>query len=52
MAALAAAIGVVSVLGGLGASLQWDAPAGPAIVVAASLLFALSLIAGKRVRSW
>ena len=51
MAVLSAAIGVVSVLGGLGASLQWDAPAGPAIVVAASLLFALSLIAGKRLRS-
>jgi zinc transport system permease protein len=43
MAALAAAIGVVSVLAGLAASVWWDAPAGPAIVLAASALFAFTL---------
>ena len=43
MAAAASALGVVAVLAGLGASLLWDAPASPAIVLAAALLFALSV---------
>nr|VFK31552.1 MAG: zinc transport system permease protein [Candidatus Kentron sp. MB] len=41
MAAVAALFGVISVIGGLAASLQWDMPPGPAIVVAATLLFVL-----------
>lgn len=43
MALLAAAIGAVSVGGGLFGSLEWDTPAGPSIVVAAVILFLLSL---------
>lgn len=42
MAAMAVVFGMLSVIAGLGASLQWDAPAGPAIVVAAAMLFFLS----------
>lgn len=39
MALLAALIGCIAVSGGLFASLEWDLPAGPAIVTAAALLF-------------
>lgn len=41
MAVGASALGAASVALGLWASLQWDAPSGPAIVAAAILLFAL-----------
>nr|VFK38205.1 MAG: zinc transport system permease protein [Candidatus Kentron sp. SD]VFK43039.1 MAG: zinc transport system permease protein [Candidatus Kentron sp. SD]VFK78611.1 MAG: zinc transport system permease protein [Candidatus Kentron sp. SD] len=41
MAITAAFFGGASVIGGLTASLRWDTPAGPAIVVIATLLFAL-----------
>ncbi|MEM9029655.1 MAG: metal ABC transporter permease [Pseudomonadota bacterium] len=44
MAVLAAVIGVAAVLGGLFGSLEWDTPTGPSIVVAALLLFLLSLL--------
>jgi zinc transport system permease protein len=47
MALAAAFIGVAAVAGGLLASLQWDAPSGPAIVVAAFLLFLLSRLARR-----
>jgi zinc transport system permease protein len=48
MAALASAIGCVSVIAGLSASLQWDTPAGPSIVAAAALLFLIAqLIPGR-----
>ena len=43
MAVLAAVFGVLAVAGGLLASLYWDTPSGPSIVVAAVALFALSL---------
>lgn len=43
MAALAAIIGVLAAIGGLFGSLQWDTPSGPSIVVAALLLFLISL---------
>lgn len=43
MTLLAAAIGAISVLGGLFGSLEWDTPAGPSIVVAALVLFVVSL---------
>lgn len=43
MAVLAAAIGAVSVFAGLFSSLKLDTPAGPSIVVAAAMLFILSL---------
>ena len=43
MAAWAVLVGTLSVLGGLAASLAWDTPAGPSIVVAATLLFSASL---------
>ena len=41
MAVLAALAGILSVSGGLVGSWQFDTPAGPSIVVAATLLFAL-----------
>jgi zinc transport system permease protein len=44
MAGLAALAGALSVLGGLGASLIWDTPAGPSIVVVATVLFLVSLV--------
>ena len=49
----AAAVAVLSVLLGLGASYLWDAPASPAIVLAATLLFVAGLVADglKRRRS-
>jgi zinc transport system permease protein len=51
MAALAALAGAVAVIGGVGASLRWDLPAGPAVVLAAALLFALSLAWPRRQRA-
>lgn len=47
MAALAAGFGAVAVLAGLGASLAWDTPAGPSIVTAASVGFALAAGLGR-----
>ncbi|MEI2612906.1 MAG: metal ABC transporter permease [Candidatus Promineifilaceae bacterium] len=44
MAVLAALIGAIAVMGGLFGSLQYDTPSGPSIVVAALLLFVLSII--------
>ncbi len=44
MAVLAAALGSIAVASGLSASMQWDTPAGPAIVVAALLLFLISIV--------
>lgn len=44
MAVLAAIIGAATVFGGLFGSLEWDTPAGPSIVVAALLLFVVSLL--------
>lgn len=50
MAGIAAGIGAISVTGGLFGSLEWDTPAGPSIVVAAMIVFILSLIAGPLMR--
>ena len=50
MALIAAALGALSVAGGLFGSLAWDTPAGPSIVAAATALFTLSLAAGPLVR--
>jgi len=44
MALLAAIIGIVVVFGGLYGSLQWDTPAGPSIVVAASAFFIFTIL--------
>lgn len=49
MAGLAALFGVLAVLGGLGASLQWDTPVGPSVVIAACLLFIFANLLGKSV---
>jgi zinc transport system permease protein len=46
MAVSAGGVGLLSVVAGLAASYQWDLPSGPAMVVAATLLFAMSLGAG------
>ena len=43
MALLAAVLGIAAVGGGLSASFEFDLPAGPAIVAAATVLFVLSL---------
>ncbi len=50
MALGAATVGALSALGGLAASLTWDTPAGPSIVVVATVLFALGLAVGAVVR--
>ncbi len=47
MAVGASAIGCLAVAGGLYGSLQWDAPAGPAIVVAAMAIFAAVTLGGR-----
>jgi len=44
MAVFAIAFGVLSVIGGVLASMQWDTPAGPSIVLASVLLFFLSRV--------
>jgi zinc transport system permease protein len=46
MALIAAGVGALAVAGGLAGSLAWDTPAGPSIVVAATVLFVLSFMAG------
>lgn len=46
MAAGAALLGSLAVLGGLGGSMTWDTPSGPSIVLAATALFALTLVTG------
>jgi zinc transport system permease protein len=48
MAVLAGIFGVLGIAGGLGASMRWDTPSGPSIVVAATLLFGLSFAARLR----
>ena len=48
MAVLASVFGAIAVLGGLGLSWWWDAASGPAIVLAAAMLFLFSLIFSKR----
>jgi zinc transport system permease protein len=44
MAALASLAGCLAVVGGLFGSLEWDTPSGPSIVVAALVVFVLSLV--------
>ncbi len=44
MAALAAIVGCIAVAGGLGASLAWNTPAGPSIVVVATIIFFVTLV--------
>lgn len=48
MAVLSSVIGVIAVVGGLMGSLEFDTPSGPSIVVAAMLLFGLSLLARNK----
>ncbi|MBV6633767.1 MAG: metal ABC transporter permease [Alphaproteobacteria bacterium] len=48
MAMMAAGLGCLSVAGGLGASLTFDTPSGPSIVVAAVTLFILGLAIPRR----
>ncbi|AOU97161.1 hypothetical protein BI364_03325 [Acidihalobacter yilgarnensis] len=44
MALLAALVGILAVAGGVFGSLRWDTPAGPSIVVAATILFMLAFL--------
>jgi zinc transport system permease protein len=48
MAVLAAVIGGIAVGGGILASLSFDTPTGPSIVVAAAALFTLSVLTPQR----
>lgn len=48
MAALAAVLGMVAVAGGILASLHWDLPGGPSVVVAAFTLFLASSVVPLR----
>jgi zinc transport system permease protein len=48
MALVAVALGVLSLLLGIGSSMTWDSPAGPSVVVAAILLFFLSRLKNVR----
>jgi len=48
MALLAAVMGGLAVVLGLAGSWHWDTPAGPSVVVAASLLFVLSQLIGHK----
>ncbi|WP_142846897.1 zinc ABC transporter permease subunit ZnuB [Telmatospirillum sp. J64-1] len=50
MAILASLAGAAAVTGGLHASLAWDTPSGPSIVVVALLLFLLAEVAGAALR--
>ncbi|MGB5064583.1 MAG: metal ABC transporter permease [Candidatus Competibacter sp.] len=50
MALLASGLGGVAVGLGLWASLRWDTPAGPSVVLAAAFLFMLSSVVPGR--SW
>ena len=50
MVIAAAGVGAAAVAAGLFGSLEWDVPAGPAIVVAASAIFAASLLVPVRSR--
>lgn len=52
MAVLAALFGAVSVVLGLFGSLEWDTPSGPSIVVAAVVVFALSLTPLANLAGW
>jgi zinc transport system permease protein len=51
MAVLAGLTGLASVVIGLFGSLEWDTPSGPSIVVAALVLFILSIIPGPHLKS-
>ena len=48
MAVIAAVLGVLAVSGGLWGSLSYDTPSGPSIVVAALVLFAISIVIPQR----
>ncbi len=48
MAVAGSLVGCCAVAGGLWGSLRWDTPAGPSIVAAAALLFALSVLLPRR----
>lgn len=50
MAVLASLTGMLAVMLGMWASFQWDTPAGPSIVVAATCIFVVSLFAAPFVR--
>ncbi len=50
MAALAALLGALAVIMGIGGSWRWDTPAGPTIVLASAALFLLALAIGPALR--
>jgi zinc transport system permease protein len=48
MAVMASMIGAGAVMAGLWGSLTWDTPAGPSIIVAATVVFALTAAVTRR----
>ncbi len=50
MAFIASLFGAVSVIAGLNASLRFDTPAGPSIIVAAAAIYAISLMGWRKAR--
>jgi zinc transport system permease protein len=46
MAVIASLVGALAVFFGLAASIEWDTPSGPSIVIAATALFAVSFVLG------
>lgn len=50
MAGLAMVSGIIAVAGGLFGSLQFDTPSGPSIVVAAMVVFIVSLVGGRKAK--
>jgi zinc transport system permease protein len=50
MAGLAALIGALAVVMGIGGSFRWDTPAGPTIVLATTILFLLAMALGPALR--
>ena len=50
MAGLAALIGALAVVMGIGGSFRWDTPAGPGIVLATAVLFVLAMALGPALR--
>jgi zinc transport system permease protein len=49
MAIVSSLLGIIAVMAGLAASYLWDSPAGPAIVLSATVLFSLTLVKKQQV---
>ena len=50
MATVATLFGIISIIGGLAASWEWDTPTGPTVVVIAAMIFTASFVFGPHLR--